>query len=235
MKLAFRYPGTRRFFKDYLAEVNETEYDLRISKEFMEENRWLVSPRTGKEALEYHTLMLAAGNRLLHVRRALFHGASFIWRDKAWIFTGFSGIGKTTQLRHWMEHFPDEIKLINGDKTALYCDPEGGVFAGSSPWEGKEHLGVPGREAGLGGIVVLEQGPENEICRIPEAEAVHPLFIEVISLPDTEQEICFQRDILGQVLDAVPVWKLRNRGDREAAFLARRTFEEYLEKKDEFI
>ena len=226
----FRYHETHALFKDYLSGTGSPDYDIYLSKEYMEECRWLVSPKTEDEELEYHSLMLATGNYLLHVRRALFHGVSFIWNDRVWILTGFSGVGKTTQLKYWLDLFPEEIILINGDKTTLYCDPEGVAWAGSSPWEGKEHLGFPGRNAWLGGIVVLEQGPQNEIQRMPVSEVVHPLFIEFISLPDTKQEICFQRDILRQILDTVPVWKLTNCGDKDAAVLTRRTFKHYLEK-----
>ena len=124
--------------------------------------------------------------------------------------------------------------MINGDKPLFECRDDSSVWVHSSPWRGKEKLGRPDMHAPLGGILLLEQGDHNEIRRLTPEEAVLPLFVEFVSYPECEDQIRGQAQILRQVLDTVPVWKLVNLGDEASARLTQQTLENYLEDaKDE--
>ena len=83
--------------------------------------------------------------------------------------------------------------------------------------------------APLGGIILLEQGKENCIERMEPKDAVRPLFIEFISFPENEAQIRSQAEILDQILDHVPVWKLVNLGDPVSAELTLETIRRYRE------
>lgn len=230
VRLALTIPGTRRLFGEYLTEAEGETFDIRLTRDYMEENRWIVTPQTRDDFLEFQTLMLATANHLLAHDRALFHGVSFLWRGRAWIITAPSGTGKTTQLRHWLGMLPREVQVINGDKALLECRADGTVWVHSSPWRGKERIGVPRRGGPLGGVILLEQGEENIITRLSPADAVFDLFVEFISIPETVEQIRLQRDILEKMLDAAPVWKLINRGDEASARLTQDTLAAYLEE-----
>ena len=232
IKYAFRNPSTRRFFGLYLNECEGTGFDIKVSREYMEENRWLVGEDSEDDFLEFQALMLATGNELLTHRRALFHGVALIWKQKAWIFTAPSGTGKTTQYRLWKKILKKEIQVINGDKPLLHCHDDGSIWVHSSPWRGKERVGVIGRCAPLGGIIYLEQGDHNTIRRLKPNEAARPLFVAFISYPDTTEQIEGQAEILNQMLDAVPVWKLTNLGDEASAILTQNIIKKYL-REDE--
>ena len=230
------YSDTRRYFASYPTETENAAEACMISvdKQFMEDNRWLVSEDERSDAfLEFQCLMLAAGNHLLQKSRALFHGVAYIWRDLAWIITAPSGTGKTTQFRHWRRLWRKEIQIINGDKPLLECRKDGSIWVHSSPWMGKENLGSPDLRARLGGIILLEQGDQNRICRLSPAEAVLPFWREFVSLPENTDQILCQADILDRMLSAVPVWKLVNVGNEESAILTRDTLAEYLEERYE--
>lgn len=225
---AFQNPSTRRFFDSYLKECEGTDYDIKVSHDYMEENRWLVGEETEDDFLEFQALMLATGNNLLTHHRALFHSVAFIWQGKAWLITAPSGTGKTTQLRLWKKTLKRQILVINGDKPLLHCHNDGSAWVHSSPWKGKEGIGVMGRSAPLGGIILLEQGDHNVIKRLSPKEAVRPLFVAFISYPDTVEQIKGQAEILNQILTVVPVWKLTNLGDEASAILTQRTILQYL-------
>ena len=234
---SFLFPETRLLFEGYLTEETDcSKYNqIRITPEFMQENRWLVDENEESQPfIEFQCLMLATGNALLTHKRALFHGAAFLWREKAWIITAPSGTGKTTQLKYWNKTLRREIQVINGDKPLLECRDDGSVWVHSSPWRGKEKLGRPDMHAPLGGILLLEQGGHNEIRRLTSEEAVLPLFVEFVSYPESEDQIRGQAQIMRQILDTVPVWKLVNIGDEASARLTQQTLENYLEDaKDE--
>ena len=231
------YKDTVRYFGHYLIDGIKAEnvLNIHVTPEFMQENRWLVDENEESQPfIEFQCLMLATGNALLTHKRALFHGAAFLWRGKAWIITAPSGTGKTTQLKHWRKTLRREIQVINGDKPLLECRDDSSVWVHSSPWRGKEKLGRPDMHAPLGGILLLEQGDHNEIRRLTPEEAVLPLFVEFVSYPECEDQIRGQAQILRQILDTVPVWKLVNLGDEASARLTQQTLKNYLEDaKDE--
>lgn len=233
VRYSFICPETFLLFKGYLSEgtVVRSGIDIRVTKEFMEENRWLVNEDEKSAAfLEFQSLMLATGNELLMHARALFHGAALYWKGRAWILTAPSGTGKTTQLRHWRKLLKKEMKIINGDKPLLVMREDGTVLVCSSPWRGKERYGQRGLCAPLGGIILLEQGDHNEIMRLAAADAVIPLFTEFISYPENEEQILCQAKILDQILHKVPVWKLVNLGDEDSAAMALEALKHYLEE-----
>ena len=215
-------PETRKLFKNYLKENPKcSDYlEIELTPEYLEKNRWLVDENEKSSSfIEFQCLMLKTGNELLAHKRALFHGAALLWKEKPWIITAPSGTGKTTQLRHWRHLLKREVRIINGDKPFLECKKDGSVCVHSSPWKGKEKYGLDGLIAPLGGIILLEQGKENIIERLDVNKAVLPLYCEFISLPENDMQIRVQTEILNHILEAVPVWKLTNTGDEESAKL----------------
>ena len=228
----FVHPETHNLFGSYLkaGQNDKVNHQISVNPGYMEEYRWLVDEKEKSKAfLEFQSLMIATGNFLLEHDRALFHGASILWKEKAWIITAPSGTGKTTQLRLWKRLLKASADIINGDKPLLECRNDGSVWVSSSPWRGKERYGRPGLCAPLGGIILLEQGDENQIVRMSPEEAVIPLFIEFISYPENTEQITHQAAILNHILLCVPVWKLVNLGDENSARLTIETLEQHLE------
>ena len=223
VRYRLKYSGTKLYFDDYLSEAPGEAFDIAVSDEYMQENAWLSAEGSSAEYLEYQCLMLATGNYLLPLRKALFHGAAFLWRERAWILTGPSGVGKSTMLKNWHIAADKQIRVINGDKPVLDCDGDGRVEVYPSPWRGKENYGTKGLHAPLGGIIILKQADADRIERCAPEDCVRDLFREFISYPETEEQLRAQADILGCMLRAVPVWRFENRGDIPAAQLAIRT------------
>lgn len=229
---SFLYPETRYYFDNSLKECPNTNKipKVNVTQEFIEETKWLVDEQEPSEGfLEFQSLMIATGNLLLSYDRALFHGAAFLWKEKAWILTAPSGTGKTTQLSHWKRYFKTALKVINGDKPLLECREDGSLWVYSSPWRGKEGYGKTKLRASLGGIIFLEQGNKNIIRQMTPKEAVRPLFSEFICLPENTEQIKHLAQILRIILNTVPVWKLINLGDEDSTKLAIETLENYLE------
>ncbi len=203
--------------------------DICLSSEYLEENRWLVDQNERLNAfLEFQSLMIATGNLLLENNRAIFHGAALLWKEKAWIITAPSGIGKTTQLKLWRNILKNNLKIINGDKPVLEYRNDETIWVYSSPWRGKEKYGIRDLCAPLGGIILLEQGKENQIIRVTSKEAALSLFVEFVSYPENSNQISHQGIILDKLLGTTPVWKLINLGDEDSANLTISTIEDYL-------
>lgn len=178
---------------------------------------------------EYHDTAAAVSEALLPFGRCVFHGMAFLWRGKAWILTAPSGVGKTTQYALWKILYGDEVSAMNGDKPILECRTDGTVIVHPSPWQGKENFGSMA-SAPLGGIVCLSRGEENRIRRLQIRDALIPLYCQIIYYAESREKAVHALSITERLLSSVPVWELRNVGDRASAALTHDTLLEYEER-----
>ena len=168
---------------------------------------------------EYSLLIEPLSNLLLKHNRFLFHGAAFLWHGRAFLFTGQSGVGKSTQLRHWLAEYPEEVTVINGDKPVIQQTGQDFIVH-SSPWTGKENWGSSGN-APLGGIIVLKQGSEDAMRRLSAKEAVYPLFLQFLYRPVDKESLDLVCRYEQAMLDRIPAWELTNTGTVSSARLTR--------------
>lgn len=123
-------------------------------------------------------LFHAARLTFLHLAQkhhmAMLHSASFLYQDKAWLFSAPSGIGKSTHTNLWKEHL--QVPLLNGDLNLLALEDGCPVIHGL-PWCGTSQICDPGTYP-LGGIILLKQAAED--------------FVEELS-PDAKRLLVLQR------------------------------------------
>ncbi|MCD7805151.1 MAG: hypothetical protein LUH03_08405 [Oscillospiraceae bacterium] len=141
---------------------------------------------------------------LLHNR--FFLHASFIASSfGGLLFTGNSGVGKSTQAELWREHRSSEI--INGDR-AIVAKEENGWRAYGSPYAGSSGYFVRA-DAPIRAIILLEQAQENRVTAVSTSEAFKKLFLQVSlnhSQPEQINRLC---DLLMALISAVPIYRLR--------------------------
>lgn len=141
--------------------------------------------------------LTAAGGFLLH--------ASWIEAGgKAILFTGPSGVGKSTQAALWEQH--RGTRLINGDRAAVFpmgeaAQVRGIPFCGSSGIT--KNLTMP-----LAAVVCLSQAPETFITRLTGARAFRRLWQECcINIWNPEDiESCTQS--VSDVVSRIPIYHL---------------------------
>ena len=163
--------------------------------------------------------LLALNHTLLAKDHLLMHGAFLTYLGNGLLFTGPSGIGKTTQSRLWQSRFG--ATAVNEDRTVLDLSGEpfricGAPVAGSSPFCSNE-------SAALKAIIMLAQGPENRIEQLPISKALRYLMGSVY-LPasfESDQTACI--DLLLRLCSTVPVYRLECRPDIASAELTYQT------------
>lgn len=167
-----------------------------------------------------YTLALAAiCSRFSFFDTVLLHGSLVQHDGKGIVFTGYSGIGKTTQAELWNRYLDADI--INGDKLFLrYLNDE--VKAYGLPWKGSSPYCL-NRTVPVQGIVVLRQAKENRIRRLSSLECME-YFLPHVFLPHWDKE-CLSRaiDTFERVLNLVPVWLLECRPDEDSVLLTHDT------------
>lgn len=107
----------------------------------------------------------AAGGFLLHASWICYHG-------KAILFTGVSGIGKSTQAALWEQLRGAE--LINGDRAAIF-PVSGGAEVRGIPYCGSSGISK-NKTMPLAAVVCLSQAEENSITRLTGSRAFRHLW-----------------------------------------------------------
>ena len=145
------------------------------------------------------------------------HSSFVLYQDKALLFTGPSGIGKTTQAELWRDY--QGALIVNGD-AALLRRMEDGWWAFGTPVHGSSPY-CENRQAPMVGLVVLEQGPENRLTRLDDFQALTSCLPEFYRPKmDRETEEVFWNSV-DSLFREVPVYRLTCRPDREATELVK--------------
>lgn len=177
------------------------------------------SPRLLRFALWIGYGIMTARNKTVAL-----HGSCIVYEDKAVLFLGESGTGKSTHTRLWREHIAGS-KLLNDDSPVVSYT-EGRIWIYGSPWSGKTPCYKAERYP-LAACVRLSQAPYNQIEKLNIIQgfaAVHPSAPPAFAYDEWLYDgVC---GLLDKLLSSVPVYHLSCLPDRAAAELVRHTLYE---------
>lgn len=146
------------------------------------------------------------------------HSSCIVYKDKAILFLGESGTGKSTHTRLWREHIEGAV-LLNDDSPMIRVE-DGKVWAYGSPWSGKTPCYKQERYE-LAGCVRLSQAPYNRIQKLPVLHAYGAIH------PSCPPEFAYDSVLydgvsgfIGKLLSQVPFYHLACLPDAEAARLS---------------
>lgn len=137
------------------------------------------------------------------------------------LFSGPSGIGKSTQAALWQRFMGSTV--INGDKPIL-SRGAGGWTAWGSPYAGSSRCYVPRHEPAAA-IFLLEQAKTCTVERLLPGESFRGLYAGTVVNswnPDYVKKVC---NLLLDLACRVPVYRLRCTPDRAAVDAVCRTLE----------
>lgn len=190
------------------------EFTLSISDEDVSRSILQTTPdgiRYMLSGTKFYIELIKRGGMMLHSSAVALDG-------KAYLFSGNSGVGKSTHTGYWLDLFP-EAYILNDDKPAL-IPHEGFVTAYGTPWSGKHDIS---RNEGLpvGGIAFIERSDHNFIEPMPAKQAAAGLVAQTVRHIKRERMEAML-DTLMNVIRNVPIYRLGCINDRSAAELASR-------------
>lgn len=147
----------------------------------------------------------------------MLHASGVALEDRAYLFSGPCGRGKSTHTKLWQEAYPGNAVVFNDDKPGIrYLD--GKWFAYGTPWCGKDGINVNMRTP-LAGICFLKQDDHNEIRRLGAREALERLLPQTTYRLNTQQMNGLLQTV-DRLLRDIPVFELCNRPEPDAARLS---------------
>lgn len=142
---------------------------------------------------------------LLRSNALILHSSFIKYKEKAVLFTGPSGIGKSTQAGLWVDYMQGEI--INGDRSVLQKS-EGTWCACGFPICGTSKV-AKDEEYPIRAIVYLGQSDCNTIMRMEGIEALKKVLSEISinywNKADSEKALMLVEDICKKI----PVYYLQ--------------------------
>ncbi len=121
------------------------------------------------------------------------------------LFTGDSGIGKSTQAELWRAHMGSTV--INGDR-AIIGKVQGTWRAYGSPYAGSSGYYVR-QDVPIRAVILLEQAGVNQIHPVSPGEAFRRLLLQISAdhtRADSVNRLC---DLVAELIADVPVYCLR--------------------------
>lgn len=140
-------------------------------------------------------------------RNGLFaiHSASVLYQGKAWLFSGHSGMGKSTHTALWHELF--DTPYLNGDLNLLGLHKDHIIVYGI-PWCGTSEI-FTAEAYELGGIVLLGRDLQTDYLEeLNPSEKVLRVMQRMISPAWTERQLSENLFFAGEIADRVPVLHL---------------------------
>jgi hypothetical protein len=165
-------------------------------------------------------LMMAYAFATATMDTILIHSSVIRCEGKGYLMTAPSGTGKSTHTHLWYTTIPG-CDLMNDDNPIIRI-VDGKALVYGSPWSGKTPC-YRNIQAPIGGIVRIQQRPENTIRRLSPIEAFTTLLPACSSMKwdtHTYNGIC---DGITKIIQTCRIWELGCLPNSEAAILCHDT------------
>ena len=203
--------------RDYLTDTI-SDADIRIREELYDRANW---PDVSEKNYMYMESGWQFYCRLLAFHGLMLHASAVALDGKAYLFSGPSGMGKSTHTRLWQKVFGSSAQVFNDDNPALRRLDDR-WFAYGTPWCGKDGINI-NMKVPLGGICFLKRGESNAIRRLSASEALAAIMSQTLNRFMRAQDLDVLLRTLDDLIREIPVWELTCRPDEDAARLSYET------------
>ncbi|MBR3791185.1 MAG: hypothetical protein IKK18_00635 [Clostridia bacterium] len=134
------------------------------------------------------------------------HSAVIKLDNDGYMFSGKSGVGKSTHINEWVKFFgKDRVEIINGDKPIIRFF-EDGIYAYGNPWCGVEGWST-NKKVRLKSVCFLKQSDENYIRKLKSPEILNKMINQTVIPENTEDKLKYF-ELLDKFLKALDFYEL---------------------------
>lgn len=204
-----KYEDTYRYMQDFLTDSQDYELYIEPTDEMIRYEAELGEEIHGDAGSPYIceavAILRVICDYIIDKGGFFLHCSCLKYKDEAIIFTAPSGTGKSTHSALWRRHFGDDVVMINDDKP-LVREKDGRFYIYGTPWNGKHSIGN-NTSAPIRSVVFLSQAPENKATPISPIDAM-ALLLQQTVLPSDKAELSKLLDMLGRLVETVPMYRL---------------------------
>lgn len=155
--------------------------------------------------------------RLMKYFGSYIHSSALVFDGKAYLFSAYSGTGKSTHTRKWVKRFGDRAVVINDDKPSFRL-VDGKCIIYGTPFAGGTDI-QKNTSAELGALVFIERSEKNSLEKIPPAKSVSLLLSQS---PGRANERVGERqlEMFSEILTKYPAYLLKCNMNDEAVDVA---------------
>lgn len=175
IKLAkpFEYDGER-----------QTDIKLRVTDKYLESLMSRAAEGVAIEQMENFAFSCDFNRKVIPYQTMLVHSSALIYQDEAYLFSGDSGVGKTTHTKLWLKAFGDKVHIMNDDKPVVRLYDDHAVVYGT-PFDGGSGIAL-NESYPLKAIIFIERGEQNSV-RIPASrEIIQKLYFQTAHMVDAD-------------------------------------------------
>lgn len=173
--------SSQEYCKDYLTN-DAADVEVVVSKDDVAVEAGASKVKYSDEYYETLAICRKVAEALIAKGVLLVHGSAIEAGGKCYIFTGPSGIGKSTHASLWKKLLGDDATIINDDKPFVKISSKGCKVFGS-PWSGEQNINT-NTSAPLKAICFIEQNKTNEIRQIENRDAIELLMPQIYKPSD---------------------------------------------------
>lgn len=177
-------------------------------------------PYPDEDMMIYMESCVQFNSQLLNFNGLYLHSSAIEWEGKAYLFSGPSGMGKSTHTRLWQSIYPD-ARVFNDDKPALRRLDDR-WFAYGTPWCGKDGINI-NMKVPLAGICFLRRGQDNAIRRLSHLEASVQIISQTTRRFKSEERLDLLLSHVDKLVREIPVYELYCTPTADAARLSSET------------
>lgn len=149
---------------------------------------------------------------LIKKESVILHCCYLNYKGHGILFSGPSGIGKSTQARLWEKY--RDAKIINGDRSLLTKE-ENDWYANGWPVCGSSEICINEKNK-IGSIVFLNQGEQNEVVKLSKIKAIKKIISELTINYWNQEFVDKAISIAEDIGNNVNVYELTCRIDEDA-------------------
>lgn len=201
----------------YYREDSDKEIRIEIIKDF-------------KSSFTIDTMfwsLFALEKHLIKKESIIFHCSYMLYKEHAVLFSGPSGIGKSTQSSLWKKN--RNARIINGDRALLEKEDKR-WYVNGWPVCGSSEICINEKHK-LGSIVFLEKGNKNSVICLERKDAIKKLISQT-TINYWNKDFVNQAIYLAEnIVDNIKIYELTCTPDIDAV----KVLEKFLEENEEWI
>lgn len=145
----------------------------------------------------------------------LMHSSAVIYKERAYLFLGKSGTGKSTHSSMWLKAIEGAI-LMNDDHPIVRIWSDDRIVAYGSPWSGKTHC-YKNISALLGGIIRIVRAQHNRAVRLSPIQSYASVMTSSSSITWIKEMADYRDQSLQCIVSNIPCWNMECLPDENAA------------------